>query len=170
MRKFLPFQSLRDSCVKDHLYVKPVVDPEMAKSSSNPVVELNGQEFWPLSGKPYFDVILTKSHVKPIYQLGIPAKLEPVLPSGSIHTVLTFGAKSWEMTYNGEKRHKQFDRKSWGAFVDENNLKAGDGLVFELKECNSTQIGFRVQILRGDIPDELLEKANCEAEKPIFIQ
>ena len=74
------------------------------------------------------------------------------------------------MIYNGEKRHKQFDRKSWGAFVDENNLKAGDGLVFELMACNTTQVGFRVQILRGDIPEELLEKTNREAEKPIVIQ
>ncbi|KAL6137367.1 hypothetical protein ACLB2K_062659 [Fragaria x ananassa] len=141
----------------------------MAQSSSNPVVELNGEEFWPLSGKPFFDIILTKSHVKPIYQMGIPAELDPILPSGSIHTVLVYGDKSWEMTYNGEKRHKQFNRKSWGAFVDENNLKAGDALVFELMECNSTQIGFRVQILRGDIPQELIEKANHEAEQPVVI-
>lgn len=84
--------------------------------------------------------------------------------------VLTFGDKSWEMTYNGEKRHKLLDRQSWGAFVDENNLKAGDGLVFELKECNRTQIIFRVQILRGDIPDELLEMAARESEKPIVIE
>ncbi|KAK9923833.1 hypothetical protein M0R45_032233 [Rubus argutus] len=140
------------------------------QSSSYPSIELNGEEFWPLSGKPYFDIILTKSHVKPLYQLGIPPKLDPILPSGSIPMVLTFGDKSWEMTYNGEKRHKLLDRQSWGAFVDENNLKAGDGLVFELKECNKTKIIFRVQILRGDIPDELLEMAARESEKPIVIE
>jgi hypothetical protein len=33
--------------------------------------ELEGEETWPLSGKPYFDVILAKSHVRPLYQMVI---------------------------------------------------------------------------------------------------
>jgi hypothetical protein len=85
--------------------------------------------------------------------------------------VLTFGDKSWEMTYNGAKRLKLVDRHSWKAFVDDNNLKAGDGCIFELTGCdsNSTNVLFMVQILRGDIPVELVEKYSSEAEKPIVI-
>lgn len=30
-------------------------------------IELHGHEFWPLSGLPYFDVIISKEHVKPMY-------------------------------------------------------------------------------------------------------
>jgi len=34
-------------------------------------METNLQEnqHWPLSGKPYFDIVLAKSHVKPLYQM-----------------------------------------------------------------------------------------------------
>ena len=40
-----------------------------AQSSAIPMVEVHGDEFWPLSGKPFFDIILTKAHVKPMYQM-----------------------------------------------------------------------------------------------------
>ncbi|XP_050387012.1 B3 domain-containing protein Os04g0386900-like [Argentina anserina] len=142
-----------------------------AQSSATPSIELHGDEFWPLSGKPYFDVILTKSHVKPIYQMEIPPKLDSVLPAGnSVPMVLSFGEKSWEMTFSETKRLKLVDRHSWKSFVDDNSLKAGDGCVFELISCDSTKVLFKVQILRGDIPAELMEKYSNEAEKPIVIQ
>lgn len=73
------------------------------------------------------------------------------------------------MMYNGANRLKQFDRSSWGAFVNANDLKAGDGCVFELMECSSAKLVFRVQILRGDIPAELLENCIGEADKPIVV-
>lgn len=144
---------------------------DSAQPSSNPTVELHGDEFWPLSGNPFFDVVLSKSHLKPLYQMMIPSKLHPILPSCSILTVLTFAGKSWEMTWNGShKTTKSLDRKSWKAFIDDNNLKVGDGCVFELTECSSTRLVFRVQILRGDIPAELLAKVIGEdAEKSIVL-
>ncbi|PRQ51702.1 putative transcription factor B3-Domain family [Rosa chinensis] len=144
---------------------------ESAQSSSDTTIQLHGEEFWPLSGKPYFDIILAKTHVKPYYKLGIPAKLHPILPSCSFPTVLTFAGKSWEMTCDGSnKKHKGLDKESWKAFIDDNNLKAGDGCVFEVMECSSTKLVLRVQILRGDIPAELLEKEKGdEAEKPIIL-
>ncbi|XP_004307181.1 PREDICTED: B3 domain-containing protein Os04g0386900-like [Fragaria vesca subsp. vesca] len=106
---------------------------DTAQSSATPMIELHGDEFWPLSGRPYFDIILTKSHVKPIYQMEIPTTLDPNLPAGtSVPMVLSFGENSWEMTYNETKRLKLVDRHSWKAFVDDNSLKAGDGCIFEL--------------------------------------
>lgn len=45
-------------------------EPQMGDLlTSNRVIELDGDEFWPLSGKPFFDVVLTKTNVKPLYQL-----------------------------------------------------------------------------------------------------
>ncbi|PRQ56911.1 putative transcription factor B3-Domain family [Rosa chinensis] len=140
---------------------------DSAQFRATPTIELHGDEFWPLSGKPFFDIILTKSHVKPIYEIEIPAKLDPILPAGaSVPMVLSFADKSWDMTYN---EIKLVDRHLWRAFVDDNSLKAGDGCIFELTRCDSTKVVFKVQILRGDIPAELVKKYPGEAEKPIII-
>ncbi|KAL6144411.1 hypothetical protein ACLB2K_055104 [Fragaria x ananassa] len=143
---------------------------DSARSSSDTIIQLHGEEFWPLSGKPFFDIILAKSHVKPSYMLGIPAKLHSILPPCSIPTVLNFAGKSWEMTCGGKHRKHKLDKESWKAFVDDNKLKAGDGCVFEVMECITTKLELRVRILRGDIPAELLEKQRGdEAEKPIVL-
>lgn len=101
----------------------------------------------------------------------IPTKLHQVLPSCSVPTVLTFGGKNWEMTCNAaHKTHKILDRSSWKQFVDDNNLKVGDGCVFELMESSSTKLVFRVQILRGDIPAQLVDKVSRGgAERPLVI-
>ncbi|PRQ56900.1 putative transcription factor B3-Domain family [Rosa chinensis] len=141
-------------------------DPASQSSSSDPTIELHGDEFWPLSGKPFFDIILAKSHVNPKCQMSIPSKLHPLLLSCSVPVVLTFGGKTWEMTCNtANNAQKFFDRPSWKAFVDDNNLKVGDGCVFELTECSSTKLVFRVQILRGEIPAQLLDKDTLVAIK-----
>ena len=76
------------------------------------------------------------------------------------------------MVYDGTSdRHKKFDT-SWRSFVDDNNLKVGDACVFELEENNSKSIVFKVQILRGDIPPELLPKipVGTSIESPIIIK
>lgn len=44
---------------------------ELESSSKTTTMELQGQEFWPLSGKPYFHVVLSKSNLKPSYHLVI---------------------------------------------------------------------------------------------------
>ena len=88
-----------------------------------------------------------------------------------IPTVLTCRGKNWEMSYNGASgRFKRFI--GWRAFIDDNNVKVGDACVFELMECCSTKLVFRVQILKGDFPAELLDKVNLEGESsgaPIVI-
>lgn len=89
-----------------------------------------------------------------------------------IPTVLTCRGKNWKMSFNGTSaRHKKIV-SGWRAFVDDNNLKVGDACVFELMECCSTKLIFRIQILRGDIPSELLDKVGFEGESsnaPIVI-
>ncbi|RXH93198.1 hypothetical protein DVH24_013774 [Malus domestica] len=153
--------------------VAEVEDPQMGDQRhqpiSNPTIELQGDEFWPLSKKPFFEVIIRKANVKPSYQMVIPAKFQPTLPSCSIPTVLTFGGKNWEMTYTGGSIQRKFDI-NWREFVNDNNLKVGDACVFELLECSSTKVVFRVQILRGDIPSELLGNLKGDTvDAPIII-
>ncbi|XP_010056520.2 B3 domain-containing protein Os04g0386900 [Eucalyptus grandis] len=125
-------------------------------------------DYWPLSGKPFFDVILTKSHVQPRYNLFIPSRMHSLLPSQDTQTVLAYKDKTWNvMLYTKTKR---FDY-SWKQFVDDNHLKAGDACVFELMECLSTKVTFKVQILRSDFPAELLGKISGEtAGAPIVIE
>ncbi|CAL5213028.1 unnamed protein product [Lathyrus oleraceus] len=120
-------------------------------------------EIKPLSGKPYFHVVISKSHVSPRYGLGPSGKICQKLPFDSVPTVLNCRGKSWNMTYNGGNKNKQFDTIGWRNFVKDNNLKVGDACVFELVENSEEKIMFEVQILRGEFPgiDE------CE-EEPFF--
>ncbi|XP_030553101.1 B3 domain-containing protein Os04g0386900-like [Rhodamnia argentea] len=129
-----------------------------------------GQEdgYWPLSGKPFFDLILSKSHLYPRYNLFIPAGMQLLLPSQNTRVVLTYKDKTWDVMLYG--KGKRFD-SSWRHFVDDNHLKAGDACVFELMECLSTKVTFKVQILRGDLPAELLANISGEtAAAPIVIE
>ncbi|KAM7472406.1 hypothetical protein LguiA_010589 [Lonicera macranthoides] len=129
-----------------------------------------GEEFWPLSGKPYFDVVLAKSHVHPRYQLSLPNKLHPLLPSATIPAVFTYRGKSWETTFSSKCKQKLV-RTHWKSFVDDNDLKVGDACVFELTECCNTHLKFKVQILRGGFPPELLAKVKGgTSDSPIVVE
>ncbi|XP_060217879.1 uncharacterized protein LOC132645113 [Lycium barbarum] len=140
--------------------------PEIERTG---IEEIDNGEYWPLSGKPYVDMILSKSSVKPLYNLYIPKKMTDELPSDGAPVVLSCGRKKWDMFYGG-KCNQKFSGE-WRKFVDDNNLKEGDGLVFELSECSASKIHFRVQILRGDFPSELVPKdvAGANHDNPIQI-
>ncbi|EXB70636.1 B3 domain-containing protein [Morus notabilis] len=139
---------------------------------SNTEHDLESEEFWTLSGKkPFFDIILTKSHINPRYLLTLPAKIQPVLPSLATPAVLTYGGKEWNLTYRGSNASCKKLDGSWQNFVDDNNLKIGDACVFELDESSCKKLVFRVQILRGDIPPELHSKIVGESsDSPIVIE
>ncbi|XP_058730598.1 B3 domain-containing protein Os04g0386900-like [Vicia villosa] len=125
---------------------------------------MSRDEIKPLSGKPYFHVVIAKSHVSPRNVMVPSGKMCQKLPyDATIPTVLNCRGKSWDMTYNGQNKFKQFDTTGWRNFVKDNNLKIGDACVFELMENSEEKIVFEVQILRGGFPgiDE------CE-EEPIF--
>lgn len=88
--------------------------------------------------------------------------MDPVLPSVKIPTILTYKDKSWDMVYNGDAPYcRKFDR-NWKNFVHDNDLKVGDACVFELTECSSNLLKFRVQILRGDLPAEFADQPSGE--------
>ncbi|XP_010246420.1 PREDICTED: B3 domain-containing protein Os04g0386900-like [Nelumbo nucifera] len=123
-----------------------------------------------LSDKPYFHCILSKSQVKPKYQMALPSKVRSILPSNVVPVVLTYQNKNWNMLYYGDRALKRFD-PSWRNFAMDNNLRTGDGIIFELVECSAKIVKFRVQILSGDIPSDFLKRIDGESlEAPILIE
>lgn len=136
-----------------------------------PTMEPQNGENLPLSGKPYHAFILSKSHVAPICNLVLPAKFHSILPAIVIPTVLFCRGKKWKIDYYGNRRGKALDTKQWRKFVNDNRLKSGDACVFELMECSSSILKFRVQILRGDIPLQLHDKFSGETkDTPIYLE
>lgn len=126
-------------------------------------------EIEPLSGKPFFHLILQKSHVSTPYQLVVPARFAPILPQERVPAILTCGTRKWEMKYFGDHRtHKRLELPHWRTFVEDNKLKVGDACVFELME-NGRTVKFKVQILRGDFPSVLLERIDGVKDNPILI-
>ncbi|KAA0049060.1 B3 domain-containing protein [Cucumis melo var. makuwa] len=100
----------------------------------------------------------------------LPAKFHSILPAIVIPAVLLCRGKKWKIDYYGNRRGKALDSKQWRKFVNDNCLKSGDACVFELLECSSSILKFRVQILRGDIPLELHDKFSGETkETPIHL-
>ncbi|KAL5724909.1 hypothetical protein ACHQM5_008115 [Ranunculus cassubicifolius] len=124
----------------------------------------DSQENWPLSeDKPYFHFLVSKSHLKNRY-MAVPVKMTQILPETNVPVVLTRENKEWEMEYIGvDVSNKKLD-SGWREFAYDNDLKVGDGCVFELNECSSELVKFRVQILDGELPSELLD--NVEGKNP----
>ncbi|XP_026397354.1 uncharacterized protein LOC113292696 isoform X1 [Papaver somniferum] len=119
-----------------------------------------------LTDKPYFHCILAKTQ---LYNMGIPKSVSQLLPEEEVPVILSYQNKTWRMKYCGNRSVKRFD-PSWKYFVQDNNLKVGDGCVFELTAHGNECIKFRVQILDGDIPCEFLDRVEGETiNHPIVI-
>ncbi|KAJ8565703.1 hypothetical protein K7X08_008279 [Anisodus acutangulus] len=112
---------------KDHSSMKHTV------IESCGIEEIDNGEYWPLSGKPYVDMILPKTSVKPLYNLYMPKKMTSVLPSAGAPAVLTCGRKKWKMFYGGAKSNHKFNE--WRKFVDDNNLKEGMDLCLNFQSA-----------------------------------
>nr|XP_010910571.2 B3 domain-containing protein Os04g0386900 isoform X1 [Elaeis guineensis] len=123
-------------------------------------------EIVPLSGKPYFACVMTKSQVQAPFQLTIPKNIWMLLPSACVPAVLSYRNKTWEMRYYGDRNLRRFD-SGWKHFAVDNNLKIGDACVLELMD--DQHLKFQVQILRGDIPREIVE-SGCSFDTPIMIE
>ncbi|KAL5991250.1 hypothetical protein ACLOJK_012157 [Asimina triloba] len=81
--------------------------------------------------------------------MNIPSrKFAKFLPSAGVPVVLHRRGKRWEMKYCGHRPFNSF--VTWKIFAVDNNLQAGDGLVFELTDHEKME--FKVQILKGKIP------------------
>ncbi|PIA49285.1 hypothetical protein AQUCO_01300263v1 [Aquilegia coerulea] len=123
-------------------------------------------EHWPLSDKPYFHYILADYQVQNQFLLVLPAKIHKVLPKAIVPVILTCRNKNWKMQYYGVGyAHQKFD-SGWKNFSIDNKLNVGDGCVFELTECSTECIKFRVQILSGELPAELLNRGDGSNSTP----
>ncbi|CAL5401454.1 unnamed protein product [Camellia sinensis] len=131
--------------------------PAAAAAAKNKLEE--EEEFWALSDKPNFSMLLTKTHVRPLCRLFVPTNMHRLLPSIAVPVILTYRGNNWEMIYFGDHISKRFDTR-WARFVKDNDLRIGDACVFEVTECSNTLVRFRVQILRGDFPPELLARVH----------
>ncbi|CAJ2650363.1 unnamed protein product [Trifolium pratense] len=135
---------------------------------SVPMTNMQTDGIKPLSGKPYFDVIISKTHLRPRYAAGPSGNICSKLPFVAVPTIINCRGKGWNMIYNGQNICKQFDSKGWGNFVKGNNLKLGDACVFELMEQSKDKIVFEVQILRGDFQFEFSGIGESE-EMPVVL-
>ncbi|XP_058225114.1 B3 domain-containing protein Os04g0386900-like isoform X2 [Rhododendron vialii] len=134
-------------------------NPQASPISNSRKSEIKEDEFWPLSEKPYFSIVLSQSQLNG--HLSLPVKIGRALPSSSVPLILSCCGKNWDMVYLGERSQGKLN-SGWKTFARDNNLKVGDACVFELMESGSDVIRFRVQILRGDFPPELEERVNGE--------
>ncbi|CAL9766219.1 unnamed protein product [Musa acuminata subsp. burmannicoides] len=140
-------------------------DDVSSPNPSEPDISDAEEKTVPLSGKPFFSIIMSKSQVQRPYQLAIPKKFWPHLPNTCVPLTLHFKKKIWEMRYYGDRAQRRFDG-GWKHFVNDNNLKIGDCCFFELMD--DTDFTFRVQLLRGDLPAECLNNG-LSSDRPILI-
>ncbi|TVU14014.1 hypothetical protein EJB05_37455 [Eragrostis curvula] len=135
----------------------------MAGTKDKTVVseETCGERIQPLLGKPYFTCIMCKSHVRPPFQVVVPRSLAPFLPSSTAPATLTsWCGRSWDMRFTGGRQIQRLEA-GWRGFALDNGLRLGDGCVFELVDgaAEGGTVKFRVQVLHGDIPAAIREKA-----------
>ncbi|CAI9103325.1 OLC1v1001790C1 [Oldenlandia corymbosa var. corymbosa] len=94
----------------------------------------------------------------------LPVRLHPYLPSKFAPATVTCRGKTWEMMFHGDSTLKRLDRASWRKFVEENDLKMGDAVFWEVMEDNKEKANLKVQIIKGDCPLE--SEANGSGSNP----
>ncbi|XP_073136100.1 B3 domain-containing protein Os04g0386900-like [Henckelia pumila] len=110
-----------------------------------------------LLGVPFFDVIFTKSHMEKSCALCLPAHMVQLLPLAIVPVILRYRGKDWNASYRGGSGRPTFAFDSeWKRFLSDNDLKCGDGCVFELVQNSRSNLRFKVHIFRGDLPPELV--------------
>ncbi|KAK6162778.1 hypothetical protein DH2020_002619 [Rehmannia glutinosa] len=119
----------------------------------------------PLSGdKPFFDMCLTKSAVRPLCHMNFPTRVNSILPSTNVRAKVRFFGKLYEIYFYGERKQKAFG-SGWRQLVCEHNLLEGDFLVFEIMEMDDSKLEVNLQVLRNIIPPELEEEIRKRATK-----
>ncbi|KAK9095558.1 hypothetical protein Scep_027027 [Stephania cephalantha] len=108
---------------------------------------------------PYFHFIARRTHINhnlftdlnlivlafahnAVLHLVPPVKMRKNLPKATIPVVFACRNNNWNVTYIGN-RHPQYFGTGWRDFVQENDMKIGDGCLLELVECSSEGAKFR---------------------------
>ncbi|TVU13021.1 hypothetical protein EJB05_46690, partial [Eragrostis curvula] len=129
-------------------------------------------EITPVSGgHPFFTTVFSRSQVQKPFQLAIPTRFHRHLPEARVPAVLLCRGQSWPTSYCGDLKVKKLDA-AWRGFAVDNQLRIGDAGVFELvdaeTEGDKKTVVFRVQVLRGDLPEELTSKG-ATSDEPLVI-
>ncbi|TVU13038.1 hypothetical protein EJB05_46712 [Eragrostis curvula] len=150
----------------------------------------NDWEISPVSGgHPFFTTVFSRSQVQKPFQLvrsiilyagllAIPTRFHRHLPEARVPAVLLCRGQSWPTSYCGDLKVKKLDA-AWRGFAVDNQLRIGDAGVFELVDADPETEGearssdkktvlFRVQVLRGDLPEELTSKG-ATSDEPLVI-
>uniref|UniRef100_A0A0D9W436 TF-B3 domain-containing protein n=1 Tax=Leersia perrieri TaxID=77586 RepID=A0A0D9W436_9ORYZ len=123
----------------------------------------------PLLGKPYFSCIMCKSHVQQPFQVVVPRSLAPFLPATTAPATLWWRGRSWGMRFTGGRMIQRLEA-GWRGFAVDNDLRLGDGCLFELVDGGGERVEFRVQVLRAEIPAGIRGRAGgCTSATPIVI-
>ncbi|XP_044956982.1 B3 domain-containing protein Os06g0112300-like [Hordeum vulgare subsp. vulgare] len=130
-------------------------------------------ETTPLSGdRPFFTVVMCKTHVQKPYLLIIPTHFQRRLPARRTAVVLRCRGSSWIMSYSGHTKLKNL-AAGWADFAIDNRLQVGDGCVFELlsgdaRDGGEGEVVLEVQVLRGHLPEpEDLTTKGESADEPM---
>ncbi|XP_051146656.1 B3 domain-containing protein Os06g0112300-like [Andrographis paniculata] len=107
-----------------------------------------------LSGKPFFDINITRSHTCPHYNLVFPARIYRKLPRATVPAVLRYKCKNWRVSYQGCLSYPRLDG-GWRIFANENKLAVGDVCIFEVMASSEVSIKFKVHVLKNEVPPEL---------------
>ncbi|WVZ82389.1 hypothetical protein U9M48_029656 [Paspalum notatum var. saurae] len=162
--------------------VKPKVEPceEPEHSPPLPPPASDDCEVTPLSGdNPFFTIVMSRTQVQHPFQLAIPVRFHRHLPEARAAAVLRCRGRSWTVSYRGDCKFKSFDT-AWRDFALGNALRVGDACVFELimpsagteqGGCgggSSKELVFRVQVLRGGLPEEITSRG-ATADDPLVV-
>ncbi|CAL9081228.1 unnamed protein product, partial [Musa textilis] len=132
---------------------------------AEPPVSAEKDQIVPLSGNPFLTFVVSWSHVHDPYQVLLPKRFYPFLPSACVPVTLSYGNRTWMMKYSCKGILRRLCC-GWKNFAVDTDLKVGDGCVLELMDSNN--LLFKVQILRhGDVPGKSDKGVSCDA--PISI-
>lgn len=152
--------------------IKPKGEPCEEQEHSPAAAPDDDWEVTPLSGDhPFFTTVMSKSQVQKQFQLVIPARLQRLLPEARVPAALLCRGRSWAASYCGDLKCKKIDTAAWRDFALDNALRVGDACVFELIAGTSagSEVVFRVQVLRGGLPEEITSKGTTPDEPLVIV-
>ncbi|KAF8775802.1 hypothetical protein HU200_004190 [Digitaria exilis] len=159
--------------------IKPKVEPGEEQEHSptlQPPAFDDDWEVTPLTGdNPFFTTIISKTHVQR-FLLTIPGRVQCHLPETRVPATLVCRGRSWPASYCGDLKVKKIDVAAWKDFAVDNGLRVGDACVIELitpaaeavTEGDGKVVEFRVQVLRGGLPEEITSKG-ATSDEPLVI-
>ncbi|KAL0464341.1 UNVERIFIED_CONTAM: protein NLP7 [Sesamum latifolium] len=147
------------------MFQNKTIVKEVGSGSEDKVTCLSGD-------KPFFDMFLMRSAVKPLCQMIFPNRVESLLPSTNLQATVRCSGKIHTMHFYGQRKQKGFGA-GWRQFLDHHHLVEGDALVFEVIESNDSELDLNVHILRSALPPQLqqeIKRRTVNVESKVIIK